>query len=63
MQITIAIKGTGKLFDPIDLPINEEEAMKIFNIKDKKDTYLDSNGLLELHSDDAYIYTDLKVEE
>ena len=62
MQTTIVFRS-GKILDPIDLPITEDEAMRLFSIDGEESTYIGGDGTLELHSDSAYIYTDLLVGE
>lgn len=61
MKIKIVLNNK-RILGPFDMDVTEEEAMRIFNVQSLKDTYVDSNGMLELHNNqDVMIYTNLKV--
>ena len=58
MKLSIHLKNKKNV--KMELDITESEAMEIFGIPSLKDTYIDQDGLVELHSPNGtIIYTDL----
>jgi hypothetical protein len=61
-ELTVVLGN--KIVTKFKADLTEEQIMTVFNISSKKETYIDSEGLLEFHCKerDMMIYSDIKAD-
>jgi hypothetical protein len=65
MDTELTVVLGNKIVTKFKADLTEEQIMTVFNISSKKETYIDSEGLLEFHCKerDMMIYSNIKANE